>query len=234
MQGPGARLELQLAVLDLERLRARLLALELGEELPRLVLGGDEPERAGDENREQAEVQLDHASGSIRSGDGCARSDHAGRSATRMTALRARGLAVHFRSRRDGPARPTSLSRGCGISLAFTGSRSGNVGRAASRRKRFTMRSSSEWKLITASRPPGASAATRLGQRQRQFLKLLIDVNPYSLKGARRRILARSRVRTAAATTRGKLPGACDRLARASSNNRLCNRSSKPFFAIVS
>src|SRR5690348_15241812 len=52
MQAPGARLELQLAVLDFEGPRPFLLALELGEELAGLVLRGDEPERADEENQE--------------------------------------------------------------------------------------------------------------------------------------------------------------------------------------
>jgi len=64
---PGARLELELAVLDIERTRTRLLPLQIGEELARAVLRGDEPDRASDENREEEEVQLRHrASGSIR------------------------------------------------------------------------------------------------------------------------------------------------------------------------
>ena len=46
---------------------AVVLALEVGEELARPVLRGDEPERAGDENREEEEVQFRHrAPGSIR------------------------------------------------------------------------------------------------------------------------------------------------------------------------
>ena len=40
------------------------------------------------------------------------------------------------------------------------------------------MRSSSEWKLITASRPPRREARDGLRQHQRHFLKLPIDENP--------------------------------------------------------
>ena len=70
MQAPGARLELQAPEFGLKLARGSLLALELREGAPRLVLRSDEPERAGDENREEEEVQFRHrASGSIR-GDG--------------------------------------------------------------------------------------------------------------------------------------------------------------------
>ena len=67
VQPPRARLELQAAVLDVELARALTLALELRKELAPLVLRSDEPERTGDENREEEEVQLRHrAPGSIR------------------------------------------------------------------------------------------------------------------------------------------------------------------------
>jgi hypothetical protein len=67
VQPPGAGLELQAAVVRLELARGGLLALELREGAPPLVLRSDEPERAGDENREEEEVQFRHrAPGSIR------------------------------------------------------------------------------------------------------------------------------------------------------------------------
>ena len=47
MQAPGARLELQLALLDVEFTRARLRAFQLGKQLAGPVLGGDEPEILG-------------------------------------------------------------------------------------------------------------------------------------------------------------------------------------------
>ena len=53
MQPPGARFQLQLAELDLQRAAALLLALEFGKQLARLVLRSDEPERADDENQEE-------------------------------------------------------------------------------------------------------------------------------------------------------------------------------------
>src|SRR5688572_4415290 len=161
MQAPGAGLELQPAVVGLELACARLLALEQREQAPALVLRGDEPERAGDENREEEEVQFRHrAPGSIRvflkvKGT-------AVRSATRSVALRARGFLL-VSSGDARCARPTSLSMGSGISLARSGRRRGNCGRACPCMKCLTMRSSSEWKLITASRPCGASRSAACG-----------------------------------------------------------------------
>src|SRR5262249_33222063 len=141
-QPPGARLELQLAVLDVELPRTVLLALEIGKQLSRLVLRSDEPERAGNENREEEEVQFRHrAPGSIRKCS--AWKGPAVRSATRRMALRARGfLLVSCADART--ARPTSLSAGCGISLARRGRPLGTSGRASDWRNRFTMRSSRE------------------------------------------------------------------------------------------
>src|SRR3954462_3609942 len=141
-QAPGARLELQLSVLDVELARAVLLALEVGKQLPRLVLRSDEPERAGDENREEEEVQFRHrAPGSIRKWSTW--KGPAVRSATRRMALRARGfLLVSCADART--ARPTSLRAGCGISLARRGRPRGTSGRASECMNRFTMRSSRE------------------------------------------------------------------------------------------
>src|SRR5205823_7290563 len=115
MLAPGARLELQATVLDLELARVLVLALKRGEELPRAVLRSDEPERAGDENREEEEVQFRHrAPGSIRN-FGC--KGPAVRSATRRMALRARGFLL-VSSADARTARATILSAGCGISAA--------------------------------------------------------------------------------------------------------------------
>src|SRR5262249_24022303 len=154
---PGARLELEAPVLDLERSRALLLAVELEILLPGLVLGGDEPERADDENQEEEEVQLRHASGSC-SENRLRKAGSRGaavRSATRSFALRARGLALTSAS--VGRARrPTILRGASGISLARIGKSSGRGARLPAARKRLTRRSSSEWKLITASLPPAA------------------------------------------------------------------------------
>src|SRR4051812_1540929 len=142
MQAPRARFELQAAVLDVELARAVVLALEVGEELAGLVLRGDEPERAGNENREEEEVQFRHrAPGSIQNWSTW--KGPAVRSATRRMALRARGfLLVSCAEART--ARPISLSAGCGISLARKGRRRGTSGRASECMNRFTMRSSRE------------------------------------------------------------------------------------------
>src|SRR5207247_3310011 len=126
VQARGARLELQLAVLDVELARAVLLALQIREQLSCPVLRSDEPERASDENREEEEVQFRHrAPGSIRKC--CRLKGPAVRSATLRMALRARGfLVVSCADART--ARPMSLSDGCGISLARRGSFRGTSG----------------------------------------------------------------------------------------------------------
>src|SRR5207237_2018034 len=130
-----ARLELQATVLGLELARVLVLALKRREELPRAVLRSDEPERAGDENREEEEVQFRHrAPGSIRN---FGWKGPAVRSATRRMALRARGfLLVSCSLARTG--RPTRRSAGCGISCSRSGRPRGTCGRAAACRKRFT------------------------------------------------------------------------------------------------
>ena len=60
-------------------------------------------------------------------------------------------------------ALPRILSGGCGKSRARIGKSAGSPDSVQARRKRFTSRSSSEWKAITASRPPGASRAMACG-----------------------------------------------------------------------
>src|SRR5258708_5551977 len=72
-----------------------------------------------------------------------------------------------------------------------------------------------------------------LGQHHRQLFKLLIDVNPYSLEGTRRRVLKWLARGNGFCHDLGKLPCAVDRPARSSRNNRSCNLFSKPFFAIA-
>jgi hypothetical protein len=72
-----------------------------------------------------------------------------------------------------------------------------------------------------------------LRQHHRQLFKLLIDVNPYSLEGARRRVLMWLARGNGFCHDLGKLPCAVDRPARSSRNNRSCNLFSKPFFAIA-
>ena len=96
------------------------------------------------------------------------------------------------------------------------------------------MRSSSEWKLITTRRPCGASRASAAFSPCCKRLKLGVDVNPKSLKRARCRVLARLAGLDCTSHERGKLPGASHgRPALPASHKRLCNRNSKPFFAIV-
>ena len=71
--------------------------------------------------------------------------------------------------------------------------------------KRLTSRSSSEWKLITHRRPPGASRLTACGSAASSFLEFAVDVDADRLEGARRRMLARFARRHCAAT----MPASC-------------------------
>lgn len=70
-----------------------------------------------------------------------------------------------------------------------------------------------------------------------ELFKLLIDVNPYSLKGARCRVLRRVLTIPARAHDTcheiGKLACARNRSLCAASHNRLCNLKSKPFFPMI-
>src|SRR5690606_4186265 len=78
------------------------------------------------------------------------------RSATRSTAERARTLSCASSS--VGRMRPSELSMGCGMSFSRMGKRAcAAAGLAAAAMHCLTMRSSREWKLITAKRPPGAN-----------------------------------------------------------------------------
>src|SRR5690606_5391608 len=78
-------------------------------------------------------------------------------SATRSTALRARGLAATSAA---SAFPPPPIARSGGTTSAAPGRRRLPAGAPAWRAMtRLTVRSSSEWKLITARRPPGLGAA---------------------------------------------------------------------------
>src|SRR5436190_7533465 len=81
---------------------------------------------------------------------------------------------------------------------------------------------------------PTAALERARGPWERHFelFKLLIEVNPNSLKGPGRRMLARLARANRATHDRGKLPCGPERLASPRINNRCCNCLSKPFFPI--
>jgi hypothetical protein len=148
MHRPGALLELQLPVLDFEALGQFLLPLQFNEQLSGLVLGSHQCKGACHQN----------------AGERCVQARHAPLlSATRITALRARGFAATSRS--DGyTGLPTSFIRGAGRSAARTGNLAGSAsGRDCARMNCFTIRSSREWKLMTTSRPPSLRTSTHWG-----------------------------------------------------------------------
>ena len=211
---PRRLLELQLAELGLVAARARLLALELDEELARLV-----PRR---HERQRAERRARRAAGD--SGGPWLR--HARRRRSRRQRMRralgdAQRGAARARIRRDLASRRRG-SRGRRARAARRAAPRSAIGSRASRgsppngcdadaKKRFTIRSSSEWKLITARRPPGASSGDDARQGQRELRELAIDENPKSLERARGRILTPITPRARAdglGHDRGQLPRA--------------------------
>ena len=129
MHCPGTLLKLQLSVFDFELPSLILLLLQFDEQLSRLVLRRDQGQRADNEDARQYGIELDHG---------------ATLSATRMTALRARGFAVTSSSL-GKIGLPTSFMRGFGNSAARTGKRAGSApGWDWVRMKFLTMRSSRE------------------------------------------------------------------------------------------
>src|SRR5690606_4667089 len=165
---PGGKLELVRTRLELG-LEQQLLLLERND----LTLGTDDlaAHRVHLEMQHQVERGADRQRGDPADAANAALRGHAAsldgaavRIAARKVALRARGLRsvsasdgrIAFDTRSNVAARPARASGKWRLARA--------VAPDASRRKRFTMRSSRLWKLTTASRPPvlsRRSAATR-------------------------------------------------------------------------
>src|SRR5690606_33843856 len=151
--GPGRLLQLQAAEFDVELVARLVQPVEGDEGEPVLVAVAHHQQRGrhvGDHQHREQHVAVHAAS----------------LSATRSTALRARGFAASSAS----PAfcaPPTSFR--VGLNATSTGMRRLAGGAFACLAMYcLTMRSSSEWKLITASRPPGfsfTSAASRPASR---------------------------------------------------------------------
>ena len=144
-RGPGALLDLELSPLDMELVAPGVDLVELGEQAPAHVVRPDHRHRARDDGKQE-------------DGGDDRGPHHRLRSATRSTALRARGFVATSRSdgRRGGLERD---ERAAGTGRLDD--RQAGVGGAEAtpspRMKRLTMRSSREWKLSTTSRPPGTS-----------------------------------------------------------------------------
>ena len=227
--------------------RLGLRALELDEEPPRLVPRRHERQRARDQHREQHEVRRASSPRGgtprrpprIRAASRRAADARCARATRRIGAARAR-IARDLRGADGLIARPTSASGAPGSAALRIGSRAGAGSPAngcdARAKKRLTMRSSSEWKLITASRPPARSSGTMRGSARRHLRQLRgsrksegpgtsawPDPDPNHPACARRRLGPRS----------AELPRADDGLPRARRRNCSCNRLSKPFFTIV-
>ena len=127
----------------------------------------------------------------------------------------ARGGSPRSRARVGRIARPTSASGAGGSAAVLMGRRASRgsppKGCDAARKKRFTIRSSSEWKLMTARRPWVASIGTIAGRISASSCELAIDENPKSLERPRGRILTPITPRARAdglGHDRGQLPRA--------------------------
>src|SRR5690606_4302787 len=146
--GPGGLLQLQPAEVDVELVALVLEPGQLHEQLPVLVARVHHADGADHVGRQQHGDE---------DAQGHGRASAGSFSATRSTALRARGLAeVSSASALIAPP----MARRLGTKVVVWGRRrSAGGGLARPAMNRLTMRSSSEWKLITASRPPGRSAS---------------------------------------------------------------------------
>ena len=78
------------------------------------------------------------------------------------------------------------IARSVGVApQAQTGKSGGQVQPcSSSRRKRLTIRSSSEWNEITARRPCGRSISSAGGKRALELAELVVDLDPQRLEDA--------------------------------------------------
>src|SRR5690606_4205618 len=139
--GPGGLLQLQAAEIDVELVALVDQPGQLDEQLAMLVARVHHADRGDHVRGQQYE---DEEAGHVAT---------AGYSATRSTALRARGLAA---SSAASAFRAPPIARRVGTKPVASGRRRLPAGAfECAAMKRLTIRSSSEWKLITTSRPPG-------------------------------------------------------------------------------
>src|SRR5690554_7988029 len=159
VSSPGALFQHQTAPFSLRFLPLLHLARQLVEQLtaPVSAVGHSQGGHQGEAPDQQQPAAAGGQAGA--GGIGSIRRAHQRFSATRNTALRARGLAVI--SAAEGlMALPISF-RLTLISASRIGRLRGSGSPLVSRRMNYlTWPSSSEWKLITARRPPGASTAS--------------------------------------------------------------------------
>ena len=161
------------------------------------------------------------------------------RAATRITALRARGLRATSAS--DGfTARPTSESGAPGSAVGANG-QPGERGVAGVRLRRAGQELLDDAVLERVEADDGHPCVRGQrrhdgGQRLRDFRQFAVHENPKGLEGPRGRILTPITPRARADGLRHEcrqLPGAVDGFARACRRNCSCNRLSRPFFTIV-
>jgi hypothetical protein len=159
-------IQLQLRPFDIELARLRLRAFQFDEQVARLVLRVHQRQAASDQQNRQHQIDLAaHAPSGI--GKAAARDAHHRRAGARVL--------VDFAS--DGFILDSSLSSGCGRSTARIGRRrSGCSTLALDAKKRLTMRSSSEWKLMMAMIAPGARLVSLVQTDSRSSSSLLMKI----------------------------------------------------------
>ncbi len=189
---------------------ARLLdgALLLGDarlELPGVVVDAVEDERAGDREDQGRQDDDPHRAPPARSAAASSPTDGTPSSssssgqagASVRTAARSRAdLARGFTSSspfegvngRELTISETRCLQILSIAPAGAASRATSLP-ARSAKNRFTMRSSSEWKVTTTSRPPGFRLRSAAASAAGQLAQLVVHVDAQRLEGPRRRML---------------------------------------------
>ena len=139
------------------------------------------------------------------------------RSATLNLALRARGLTA------------TSWA------VAVTGFLVRTVSLGSLRKAHLTRRSSSEWKLMIAARPPGARTSGSSVKRGVEVAELVVDHDPQGLEDAGRRVdgAVPESPGDALADQLGELPGGPDRLAPPGLDDPPRDPAAEPLFPVV-
>jgi hypothetical protein len=111
------------------------------------------------------------------------------RSQVRRRAERARGLSSASSSSANRALRSIGTHTAWIRSPACSANRGGSeLSHARSRNRRLTRRSSSEWKLMIAQRPPGASRSGTPVEERGQLVELAVDRDAQALERAGRRV----------------------------------------------
>ena len=152
-------------------------------------------------------------------------------SATRKSALRARGLRFDLGVARAALA-ADELQPRLQPQEATPADRERRDRPGTGRCMKFlTSRSSSEWKLMTASRPPGVEHLNGRAQASAQLPQLVVDEHSQRLERARGRVLSRLAGADRARHQRGQLAGARQRMLGARRDDGLSYATCEALFS---